>query len=372
MKKFFYVAVSLAVGIGFIKGCEAYKKRGDFSFVTDPVSKLLQTSDQEEKTTYPVPVYVVPEESPIQLVNLENTPKYEASMPVDFTNFVNSEVYNHLNNACIYFNNLYLNGEVSSQLRNRGITLSQAEAEYIDSSMHITYGLIYNYVTSYENNDLNNCYKVGKEIINNKGVDKSFLYDVLVSRRLPVECQSGINFQDSYGIYDEYGNIKLKDGRRLRLIGGTDDVISADDNYFDDYNRLVQRSMWYEKLPNILYNDYSYIHNTGGDNGICYVFNQTTVERACSNEWNSIKKSGQSLYGFDVDTTNILWDPNNVVYVYEDINGQHYPLDSMSNARVDHLFDVQDAMILKEGDVYFLDNYIKNMRSYEAVSQYTK
>ena len=53
MKKFFYVATSLVVGIGLIKGYEAYKKGGNFSLKTDPVSKLLQTSDQEEKSTYP-------------------------------------------------------------------------------------------------------------------------------------------------------------------------------------------------------------------------------------------------------------------------------------------------------------------------------
>lgn len=337
MKKYFMTAISLAVVIGFLEGCEK-------AHLQEPIS-------------YPVPIYY--------------TPTSEIHS-VDSMDYVNEEVYDHLVNAKNNFNRLYYNGEVSSQMRNMGTSLNQGEAEYIDSSMRKIYELIYGYVDSYHRGDYQDCYQKAQNLFEMNVMEKDFLFDILVSPKLPQEFRSGIDFEQYQGIYDASGNIILKDGRLLRLIGGEDDLIKANTYPTTDYNRIVEKSEWYEKLPNLLFNEYSSIQNSNGYDGICYVWNQTVVENACRNEWASIRKEGQEIYGFDPNQVSIFWNLAEGIYYYEDLYGRVYPLTTMGNSRIDHLYQVQDAITSREGDVYFLDNYIKNMRSYHTMEEYVR
>jgi hypothetical protein len=135
---------------------------------------------------------------------------------------------------------------------------------------------------------------------------------------------------------------------------------------------MLNQCEWIENLPNVLLNEYSVVKNSRGDDGICYIWNQTTVEKDCRNEWEAIRNEGYNLYGFNQDTVFVIWDYDLASYVYVDASDARYPLDSNSSARVDHLMEVQDSMVSKEGDVLFLDSYIKNMRAYNQTYQYSK
>ncbi len=366
MKKYFTIAISFALGIGAMKAYESIKEKESLSSIIPKYS----SEDDDTKQSMPVPIYVVSEETPVVY---ETIPAQETIYTTNINyDLVNEEVFLHLSEAYNNMRLMYLNGEVSSQMMNNNIQLSQGDSKYVDENMKGIYYLISSYVNFYRENDLYSCSEVARQIFNYQGISKSDLYNILVSRKLPVECQSSLNYHNVGGIYDNAGNIVLDNGRILRLIGGEDSIISNDDNYTDTYNRMIQLSKWYETLPMILFDQYASIQNVNGNDGVCYVWNQTMVERSCNREWNMIKQDGQSRYGFNSDTTSVIWDPNFVSYVFEDINGQHFLLDDLENARVDHIFDVQDAIVSGVGDPYFLDNYEKNMRTYQDVYQYSK
>ena len=135
---------------------------------------------------------------------------------------------------------------------------------------------------------------------------------------------------------------------------------------------MLQKSEWYRVLPDIIFDEYRVIQNSRGNDGICYFWNQRNVENTCSKEWERIREVGKSIYGLNPDNLSILWDANQVSYVYIDDYNNTYLLDYDGNARVDHLFEVQDAMASGVGDPFFLNTYLKNMNAYYEASQYRK
>ena len=295
MNKYFTIAVSFALGIGTIKACETIKGKISSENLKDTILESL-VQDNDNVQSVPVPIYVVQDQDTIKLVNdtIQNGVLDIQDNTINNVDYdlVNEEVYLHLSEAYNNMNSMYLNGEVSSQMTNNNIQLSQGDSKYIDENIKGIYYLISNYVKFYRENNFYSCSETARQIFNYQGISKSDLYNILVSRKLPVECQSSLNYHNVGGIYDNAGNIVLDNGRILRLIGGEDSIISNDDNYTDKYNRMVQLSKWYETLPMILFDQYASIQNVNGNDGVCYVWNQTKVERSCNREWNMIKQSG--------------------------------------------------------------------------------
>ena len=350
MKKYFMVATSLALLIGLVEGYRCGKKQVG-------ITEIVPT---ESSPSYSVPIFY------------DQALQEEISSDVDMYDFVNDEVYQHLLEAKTNFNRLYVNGEVSSQMRNRGTVLSQSEASDIDSRMLRLYRLIYDYVLYYQQGDVESCYRTAKVLFEVNILPKEYLYNVLVSRKLPPECQSGIDFSQHDFIYDVSGNIILRDGRRLKVVGGEDAIVGADPILENGYNATTYLSKWYETLPNIILNEYASLKNSRGYDGICYVWNQSSVEQTCYNEWHDLRITGQEMYGFDPDQVSIYWNSELATYVFVDQYNREFPFDALSAARLDQLYEVQDGCATHEGDVYFLDQYLKNMKSYHATKGYSR
>ncbi len=349
MKKYFFVSVSLAIIAALIKGCSEYQKK------------------QFESSQVAVPVYMQSDASYVM-------PNSSTADEINYTevyNLVNSEVYGYLLQARNNFSKLYAGGEVSSQMENNGTVLSPIEAEVIDVNMLEIYRLIYDYINYYNQGDVQSCYQTAQLLFRNNMLSKEYLYSILVSRKLPGECQGSINFQEGL-IYDGRGNIILNNGRLLRLIGGEDDIISADVYTNDPYNNVVKLSEWYAKLPSIILDQYTYLTNSRGYDGVCYVWNQSNVEKACYHEWDYIRENAREVYGLDPDDTFMHWDSNRFTYVYEDQYGQIFPFDLDTSNRLAHIFEVQDALVSRVGDVYSLDGYVKNMRASSTYQEYVK
>ena len=154
------------------------------------VEKLTveNSSYTEKDPTVPVPFYVVPDSKeevvPVQ-VEEPIIPTVTYLPAVNYYDYVNEEVYSNFVAARNRFSYLYQNGEVSSQMSNNGNVLSYDEASTIDYSMRVMYQLLNEYISYYESNQLDACYEKGKEILNYKGIDKQFLFDVLISKKLP-------------------------------------------------------------------------------------------------------------------------------------------------------------------------------------------
>ena len=347
MKKFVQLAIGTAVIIYLIKSYHEYK--------VEYQEGLVQPTAVD---TYSMPIYVV------QQIEEESITIYNDYNSIDY-NYVNDVVYRSLLQAQNHFTQLYSGGEVSFQMRNHGAILIPNDAPVIDSNMRNLYSLISQYVDSYQKRDFIRCDQIGKELSNHNTLSREYLYSLLIARKLPREFQSEIVS------YDGVGNVQLKNGRLIHFIGGADSLINSN-TYSDDYSKMMGTCEWLQSLPSLILNEYSVIQNRRGNDGICYVWNQTAVERDCRAEWEMIRNDGVSLYGFDPNTVSVYWDMDLSTYVFIDSYGRKYPMDRDHATRVDHLMEVQDSMVSKVGDVYFLDSYIKNMRTYQNPYQYTK
>ena len=282
--------------------------------------------------------------------------------------FVNEDIYKNMKKAKTKFDKMFENGIVTNQMKNRGININEEEANYINAYLYNTYGVIAQYVESYEEKDVNACYELGTilyDSYHNGACSKDYLYDVLVRRNLP-EGYQGRFALDRYGNgYDLAGNILLDNGNYIRCIGLDDDLVCQDSYDDNQYNEMVNRSKWFVELPNIISSHYSVINNDLGDN-VCYIWNDTKVERCVDKEWSAIKEEDASIYGFDADSTRIIYDNNYDSYFYVDsddfVCGE---LDYEQSNRVDRIFYVQDSLISNEGDPLLLDSYIKDMNKHE-------
>ena len=309
--------------------------------------------------------------------NMENINTMESTYIIqnDTYDFVNEEVYRNLHLAKSNWDQFYRNGQVSVQMKYNGTDLNHSDSDFIDSNMWKIYNLIFNYVASYESGDIENCAKNAKDLLYfyDNTINKDFLYRILIMNKLPAECQADISRPFYNSLFDQDGNILLDNGKKLSIIGIEDDILEThyDNNFYD---KMLKVSEWYEKLPTMLLEEYAFVENVNVINPeICYLWNETKIENICAKEWENLKISGQNIYGFDLDSTVIRWLPEANSYAYESQNGIIYGLlNDMDTSRVDHLYEVQDAIVTHIGDVSFLDSYIKNMISYQSIQQYTR
>lgn len=265
--------------------------------------------------------------------------------------YANEDLYRTLSTAYDNFNRFYANGEASTQMRNSGTYLSDNDASNVDSNMRNMYQLLSNYVNAFQSGDYDTCAQIGEQIYNMNGLEKIYFYNLLVNSKIP----------------NQY-----RDGRNLCLIGPSDLLICGIEQASDLYNSVQIQAKWISTIPNIILDQYQVIDNSNGDDGNCYIWNQSNVERTCGREWSVIREQGKSMYGVDPSTVHIRWSDEANTYYYEDQNDVVYgPLDPYSNQAVDHIYEIQDAMVFGSGNVYALDGFLKDMVSTRGYS-YTK
>ena len=369
-----------------LKDVEAMKQNTENRSTPQPTKEVTEiieepvfygTGAEVEITPAPTPnVVETPVPTPTVYIPTEEELRAQAKHQEDLLTYVNENVYHTFANARENYSNFYSNGEASSQMQNLGIQMTQYDVDYVNNNMHIVYDLLNRYVSSYENGNYDDCITVGSQLLDmgENYLDKNTLYQILVSNQLPVEYQGTIDFKNrGNSIYDMYGNIILDNGKQVNIVGGTDDLICSSDIPYDNYNRMYMVADWIKKIPSILLNHYTPLRDTFSDLDVGYFWNQTKVERIARNEWNLLKQNGQAMYGFNPDNVVIRFSEDNNSYVYESSDGYPYGLVNYDdNAKVDYLYDLQDAIVAGEGDVYYLDNAISNMISEQQTKGYIK
>ena len=366
MKRYVAWVVALAATIAVANSCSKRDdtRRSTGRIIEIPLVEVTKQPVYPDTTSHTEPVVPV-------------TPVTPEPVAQDFGYYVNDTVYNNLNNAKKSFENLFANGKVSTQMKNVGHNLNDGEVRYIDDCMSYMYGLTCDYVGSYQSNNVQGCIDAAKKMcdFDASGFNKGFLFDVMVASKLPWEFNDGtvhVDFDKHYGIYDNQGNIVMTNGRKIHVIGMDDAICTATPEDRDEWSRMERISNWYGTVPKVVTNYYSVVNNTAGNDGICYIWNQTNVEACCRREWSSIKKDGQSMYGFNPETAHVRWDASINSYVFEGPDGEVYGVLGYSEEmRVNDLYNVQDAVINQQGDVYKLDDQIRKM-VYQNGFQYTK
>ena len=371
-----YVPVSQPISETTFEVAEPVFSFNEVVVTPTPTSVIVEAS---VPTPVPLPTVVDTTEvvsTPTPYVPTEQEIQAQAKYQQDLLVYANEDLYNTLVKARDSYSKFYGNGEASSQMRNLEIQMSQYDADFVDSNLHTMYDLINRYVSSYEAGKYDDCINIGSKLydMGNRYLDKNTLYQILVSNQLPEEYQGTVDFKNrGNSIYDMYGNIVLDNGREINIIGGTDDLVSAMEVSNDDYTRMQDMAKWIKKIPSVLLSHYTTFRDNFADLDVGYIWNQTKVERIARNEWNVIKKNGQDMYGFDMNNVTIHFSEENNSYVYEDYDGNQYGLVNYDdNAKIDYLYDLEDAIVSGEGDAYYLDNAIHNMISDQQNRQYNK
>ena len=360
MKKFFATVFLIAAVLAAMKGCEKnVAKKGDPIIQVPKVTSSQTVSDS----------LILPkgEAETVSWVS------YDTGEGIhDYYTIVNETVYNNLKKALPSFESLLSKGPVSTQMRNNGTHLYDADAECIDQALGYMYGLVCDYVYGYEAGNWEGCLNAGRAMceFDWNGINKSYLFDIVVASKLPYEYNDGtVHVEFANNIFDDQGYVVMTNGRRLDLVGMSDAILSN----VPDSSHMYAVSRWYSAVPNIITDQYEVIQNVHGDDGVCHIWNQSNTERCCRMEWNNIKLVGQSMYGCDPKTTLIRWEESAKCYVFEGPNGEIYgPADEATCTRINHLFEVQDAIANGAGDIPNLDAYVKNMVNAEAAKQNRK
>ena len=360
MKKFFTNIITLAIIVAVIQSCQR-------KAWTQPSSseRILSVPTPQSQTT------VVDQRSDEEIAQqiVDETRRQEREI------FVNETIYRQFLTARENYEQLFKNGSISGQIRNTGVSLNDEHAKYIDESIKYIYDNICAYISSYEAGNVDGCINSGKKLYDFEAsnINKDYVFSAIVSSQLPEGYQSPVGFHNYGHIYDGDGNIVLSNGNRIHLIGGEDALLCATPDQKNPEDCMITVAEWYKVLPTIITNRYRVVRSNSSDNGICYVWNETNVERACRREWAAIRQDGQSMYGINPDTTVIRFEEAANGYVYEDQEGTYYgPLDFRDNMRVDHIYEVQDALATHTGNVYALDQDIKDMINAQSGYTYSK
>lgn len=359
MKKYILYVAALAAVIAALNSCENENAAQRVS--TDRIIQLplVQNTDQKVEPT-PAPTLQPREEDTDRDYIYPDATDYQV-------NFVNNVIYDNCVNAKKAFETVLSNGSVSTQMKNNGTNLGDGDTYFVDQCMSYMYGLVCNYVSCYNNGNVQGCMEAAKAMcdFDINGLNKSYLFDVMVASKLPREFNDGtvhVDFSRHNDIYDNQGNIVMTNGRKLHAIGLEDPILCATPEDRDDFDRINRISSWYSVLPTVITNQYAVVKNVNGNDGICHVWNQTNVEACCRREWASIRQNGQSMYGCNPDTVHIRWEDSANSYIYEGPNGEVYGmLGYADQARVNNIYGVQDAVVNQKGDPYLLDGILRGM-----------
>ena len=265
--------------------------------------------------------------------------------------FVNPDVYENLKVAYNGFEEFRKSGAASKQMKSNGCKMSSTDAEYIDDHMELCYKLIKQYIAAYEGNDVDKCYEIGKELYNlYYSFGPEVFYRIKVMQNLPKDFQSPIVDGNSY---DSMGNIILKNGNKICLIGPPDDIVGAAPEYGDLYNDMYFRSRWFRNITAFIL-DYYDVLNAKDDGDVCYIMDYSLAERACSRGWDEILAEGREEYSDDKINR---------------VNDSYFCRDSkkigkLNSEQIDKVNDIcyiEDVVVSHEGDPYQIDSTFKSI-----------
>ena len=278
---------------------------------------------------------------------------------------VNEDVYNILLKAKSNYSMLLDNGDsVSEKLINNGVKLNINDSGFIDDNIKLLYDYICKYITCYDEKKFDKCCDYATSIADFYSVfSKDYLYFMLVSSNLDEKYQSGIKTDEFGNISYQYNNICLDNGKYMRFIGGTDEIVG--DDLSDD---TVSKLKWIERIPRLLFNKYSQFKDS---DDICYIVNETRVSDTFTSEINSIISEGADTYDFDKNNVSIKSVNDQLVFVDE--NGNACGLLSYNQSNVyNKITDIRNSISNKSGDVLLLDSYVSDLYKNDTTYTYNK
>ena len=246
------------------------------------------------------------------------------------------------------------------------IKLTDEDSSIINDSINKIYVLICQFVNGYETNNYKDCMEAFNSLsyYYYAGLSKDYLFKILISKNLPDEYRSSIKYDDYGNMYDSSNNIRLENGRLIRLIGTEDNIINNNNQYYNESENIDLISKWFKNLPSVLFDKYEVINNNVSDS-ICYFWNETEVCDLCNKEFNQVLTDGSNMYGFDVSNAQIICaDEDLGKYVFTDINQNIYgELSYDQNMIIKKIIEIKNTVNSKSGNVLVLDSYINNMQN---------
>ena len=155
MKKYYMMVIALGITLGVIAANNgprlAEKQNENSKKVLEMYSSLTGQNEEDFVSDYDPEENAPDLEGEFEYYQEQSPQEDQESEPapeVTDTTYlmVNDDVYHILKEAKLNFLHLYANGSIPTQMKNRGITLSQENYDYIDSNMHSAYTCICNYV----------------------------------------------------------------------------------------------------------------------------------------------------------------------------------------------------------------------------------
>ena len=274
---------------------------------------------------------------------------------------VNEEVYTNLVLAKRNIEFLLKRGKVSAQMESMGTKLSSDDKEYIDYNIYGLYHAIDKYITCYEDRDFEECFYAGQFIKQNyeAGLNKEYLFEIMIRNQLPEAYNANLSYDEFGNCLNSRGNIRLTNGNTLHVIGKKD--LLTNDNSEDDY---ISQSKWLASLPDLLLGHYTVIRDIEDPN-MCYICNDVLTEKMLDEEWRSLKAEGKVMYripgevriGHDIDTNG---------FYFEDKNGNIIDEMSMNQAyRANQILYINDSLLIGQGNLDLLDNYLSNIEKHK-------
>ena len=274
---------------------------------------------------------------------------------------VNEEVYTNLVLAKRNIEFLLKKGKVSAQMESMGTKLSSDDKEYIDYNIYGLYHAIDKYITCYEVRDFEECFYAGQFIKQNyeAGLNKEYLFEIMIRNQLPEAYNANLSYDEFGNCLNSRGNIRLTNGNTLHVIGKKD--LLTNDSSEDDY---ISQSKWLASLPELLLGHYTVIRDIEDPN-MCYICNDVLTEKMLDEEWRSLKAEGKVMYripgevriGHDVDTNG---------FYFEDKNGNIIDEMSMNQAyRANQILYINDSLLIGQGNLDLLDNYLSNIEKHK-------
>ena len=274
---------------------------------------------------------------------------------------VNEEVYTNLVLAKRNIEFLLKRGKVSAQMESMGTKLSSDDKEYIDYNIYGLYHAIDKYITCYEDRDFEECFYAGQFIKQNyeAGLNKEYLFEIMIRNQLPEAYNANLSYDEFGNCLNSRGNIRLTNGNTLHVIGKKD--LLTNDSSEDD---SISQSKWLASLPDLLLGHYTVIRDIEDPN-MCYICNDVLTEKMLDEEWRSLKAEGKVMYripgevriGHDVDTNG---------FYFEDKNGNIIDEMSMNQAyRANQILYINDSLLIGQGNLDLLDNYLSNIEKHK-------
>jgi len=342
----------LAAAIGFGAAHLGGTKSGKIVENDIEPTETVQAIDGVDGVPYEEEEQIINEVVPAEYV--EEAPVEEASVPEDYYNYVNDEIYNKLVTAQNNYEEFFNRGLVSDQLVLKNIENTNEVYQYVSDQMRYDFELICSYVNAYNSRDFNVCYSTAKELSDGyiTGLSREYLYSILVTPVLSSE------FRSDFYQNDNDGSIILNNGNRIHLIGENDELIRMN-NY--DTSTVFD---YYTKLPSILTSDYRVIHDPNQDANTCFVLEASKVNQVNREFVTELRSDAAEEYDVSEEELKILWDENESCWYYANADYDYIAyLDYDSNNRFNTYWEIEGALSDESGDAYVLDAAIDSLEN---------